>query len=202
MLHKHNINKLSGCMLLLTFLLAACSATGNTSSPNSSAANKNITTTYQGMPSNQSPPVIAKPESIREPSGKGPVVITSPQSVPGGSANSEQVVLQDRTLNINSVNKQSVTNTSSSLITLVLTVTNTSNKPIMNRPNFFQLMGSEGDIFSYQANSSDTFYGTIPATSASSGIITFQIPAAATHNLHLLYRPEVAAETALVALNV
>jgi hypothetical protein len=122
--------------------------------------------------------------------------------VPGGNANSKQVVLKDRTLDINSVSKQSGTNTASSLITLVLTVKNTSSKPIKNQPNFFQLVGAEGDIFSYQSNSSDNFYGTVPAHSSSSGTIVFQIPGAAAHNLYLLYRSEITSETALVLLNV
>ena len=120
----------------------------------------------------------------------------------GGHASSEQVVLKDRTLVISSVSKQNGVNAASSLITLVLTVKNTSNKPIMNQSTFFQLMGKEGDIFSYQYNSSDNFYGTVPANSSHSGTVVFQLPSAAAHNLHLLYRPEVTVETALVMLNV
>jgi uncharacterized protein YcfL len=207
MLHKYGRNKLLGCILLLLFLLVACGSTDNTNNTNSSSANKIVTvTTYQGTPSNLTPPTVVKPKSIRGssrgPSGSGPIVVTSPQPVPGGSTTSEQIVLKDRTLDINSVSKQSGTNAASTVITLVLTVKNTSNKPIMNQPNFFQLMGLEGDIFSYQSNSSDNFYGTVPANGSRSGTITFRIPAAAAHNLHLLYRPEIASETALILLNI
>ena len=122
--------------------------------------------------------------------------------VPGGKAGSQQVVLTDRTLVINSVSKQNGPNAGSSLITLVLTVKNTSDKPIMNQLTFFQLMGADGDIFTYQYNSSDDFYGTVPANSSRNGTIQFQVPRAATSNLRLLYRPEVATETVLASLRV
>jgi uncharacterized protein YcfL len=207
MFHKYDRGRLSICMLLLLFLLVACGSTDDTSNTNSSSANTTITvTTHQGTPSNLITPTVVNPKPIRGksqgPAGSGPIVVTSPQPVPGGSTNSEQIVLKDRTLDINSISKQSGTNATSSLITLVLTVKNTSNKPIMNQPNFFQLIGLEGDIFSYQSNSSDNFYGMVPANGSRSGTIAFQIPAAAAHNLHLLYRPEVASETALVLLDV
>jgi len=121
--------------------------------------------------------------------------------MPDGKVSSEQVVLKDRTLVIGRVSKQNGVNAASSLIMLVLTVKNTSSKPIMNQPTFFQLMGTEGDTFSYQYNSSDNFYGTVPANSSRSGTVVFQVPSAAAHNLRLLYRPEITAETALVLLN-
>src|SRR5690242_10050614 len=167
MFHKYGRNKLSGCLILLLFLLVSCGSADNTSNTNSSSANQDITvTTHQGTPSNQATPTVVNPRSIRGsskgPVGSGPIVVTSPQPVPGGSINSEQIVLKDRILDINSVSKQGGTNAASTLITLELTVKNTSNKPIMNQPNFFQLMGLEGDIFSYQSNSSDNFYGTVP----------------------------------------
>jgi hypothetical protein len=207
MWHKYSRNRLFACAILLLFFLVACSSTGNTNSTNSNSASAVITvTTYQGTPANHAPPTVVKPKAIRGaargPAGSGPIVVTSPPPVPGGNAGSEQIVLKDRTLDINSVSKRSATNTALNLITLVLTVKNTSSKPIMNRPNFFQLIGAEGDIFSYQVNSSDNFYGPIPANSSRNGTIVFQIPGAAAHNLHLLYRSEIAAETALVVLNV
>ncbi len=207
MFHKDGRIKVLGCMLLLLFLLAACNSTDNTSNANSNSTNKIVTvTTYQGTPSNKTSPVAVKPKPVRGvsqgPSGSGPIVITSPTHISGGNANSEQVVLKDRTLVISSVSKQNGANAASSLITLVLTVKNTSNKPIMNKSTFFQLMGTEGDTFSYQSNSSDNFYGTVPASSSHSGTVVFQLPSAAAHNLRLLYRPEVAVETALVMLNV
>ncbi len=206
MFHKQGI-KLLGCMLLLLFLLAACGSTHSTSTASSDSTDKIVTvTTYQGSPSGKATPVTVRPKQVqgssRGPAGSGPVVVTDPTPIPGGSASSEQVVLKDRTLMIGSVSKQNGMNAASSLITLVLTVKNTSGKPIMNQPTFFQLMGTEGDTFTYQYNSSDSFYGTVPAHSSHSGTVVFQIPSAAAHHLRLLYRPEVTAETALVLLNV
>lgn len=207
MFHKHGRIKLSGYMLLLLFLLAACGSKDNTSTADSNSMNKIITvTTYQGSPSSKTPPVVVTPKSVqgssRGSSGSGPIVVVTPTPVPGGHANSQQVVLKDRTLVITSVSKQNGANAASSLITLALTVNNTSSKPIMNQATFFQLIGTEGDTFAYQYNSSDNFYGNVTANGSRSGTVVFQVPSAAAHNLHLLYRPEVAAETALVSLNV
>jgi hypothetical protein len=112
------------------------------------------------------------------------------------------VELGDRTLVLNSVSKQDNADGKSSLITLALTIKNTSNKPIRNEASFFQLMSAEGDTFTYQSNSSDTFYSDISGHSSRDGTIVFQIPKAAASNLRLLYRPEVATETVVMPLNV
>ncbi len=72
----------------------------------------------------------------------------------------------------------------------------------MNQLTFFQLMGPEGDTFGYQYNSSDNFYGTIAAHATRSGTIVFQVPIAATSSLRLLYRPEIATETAIILLKI
>jgi hypothetical protein len=128
--------------------------------------------------------------------------VTSPTPVPGGNANSQQVALQDRTLVLNQASKQDNAAGTSSLITLVLTIKNTSDKPIMNQPSFFQLLSTEGDSFTYQSNSSDNFYTEVPAHSSRDGTIVFQIPRAAASHLRLLYRPEVATETVVMSLNV
>jgi hypothetical protein len=146
-------------------------------------------------------PIVVTPKTTQKSGGNGPLVITSPTPAPGGSANSQQVVLADRTLVISSATKQKV-NANSLLITLEITVKNTSTKTIMNQSTFFQLMGAEGDTFSYQYNSSDNFYGPLAAQSARTGTISFQIPAAAATNLRLLYHSEIATETALVSLKV
>ena len=122
--------------------------------------------------------------------------------MPGGKAGSQQIVLGDRTLIINSASKQKGASTNSTLINLDLAVQNTSDKAIMNQSTFFQLMATEGDTFGYQANGFDNFYGTIAAHTTRSGTIVFQVPAAATSGLRLLYRPEIATETAIILLNV
>jgi hypothetical protein len=196
------------CMLFLMFLLAACSFTDNTANTNNNNNTKNeivTVTTYQGTPPSQATPVVVKAKSVQgssQGSSSGPIVVAAPTHVAGNSANSTQAVLKDRTLLISSVSKQNGTTADSSLITLNLTVKNTSSKAIMNQATFFQLTGSEGDIFTYQYNSSDNFYGSVPVNGSHTGTIVFQLPAAAAHNLHLLYRPEVATETALVALSI
>jgi hypothetical protein len=122
--------------------------------------------------------------------------------VPGGKPGSQQIVLGDRTLIINSVSKQQGASTNFTLISLDLAVHNTSNKAIMNRSIFFELIASEGDTFGYQYNSSDTFYGPIAAHTTRNGTIVFQVPTAATSGLRLLYRPEIATETAIILLNI
>jgi hypothetical protein len=147
-------------------------------------------------------PQLVTPKSSGGSQGKGPLLIFSPTPVPGGQAGSEEVVLADRTLIISSARKQNGTSANSSLIYLDLAVQNTSGKVIMNQPGFFQLIGPEGDIFDYQYNSSDNFYGGVPAHTTRSGTIVFQVPAAATSNLSLLYRPEIATESAIIVLTV
>jgi len=174
---------LVGSMLLLLFLLAACNS-GNS-------------------PVNgQATPTVVTARSARGTPGSGPHVVTSPTPVPGGNPHSQQVELGDRTLVLNSVSKQDNADGQSSLITLALTIRNTSNKPIRNEVSFFQLMSTEGDTFTYQSNSSDTFYGDMSAHSSRDGTIVFQIPKAAASNLRLLYRPEVETESVLMPLNV
>ena len=197
MLHKSGKIIFLSYTLLLLFLSVACSSTDNTS------GNSNMT----GPPRGSSPdktltPVIVVAKSVQGVAGSGPIIVTSPLPVPGGNANSELVMLKDRMLMINSSRKQDAVSTTSSLITLVLTVKNIGEKPIMNRPTFFQLMGIEGDIFTYQSSSSDDFYGTIPPQSARNGTIVFQIPEVAAHNLRLLYRSEISTETVLVSLKL
>jgi hypothetical protein len=63
-------------------------------------------------------------------------------------------------------------------------------------------MGPEGDTFGYQYNSSGNFYSTIAAHTARRGTIVFQVPTAATSSLRLMYRPEVATETAIILLKI
>ena len=198
---------------MLLFLLAACDSgnvggSGNTGGNGTSSGGgtasvgqaSSSSTHIASMPT-VTTPIVVTPKATQKSGGNGPLVIVSPTPVPGGSIDSQQVVLADRTLVISSATKQKV-NTNSLLITLVITVKNTSAKSIMNQSTFFQLMGAEGDTFSYQYNSSDNFYGPVAAQSARTGTISFEIPAAAATNLRLLYHSEVATETVLVTLKV
>jgi hypothetical protein len=193
-----------GAILIVFLLLAACSSTGNKSSNGNTGADS---TQNQGSLSSATAvatitPQLVTPKAVGGSPGKGPLVISSPTTAPGGKPGSQQIVLGDRTLIINSVTRQKGVSASTTLISLGLAVQNTSAKAIMNQSAFFQLMGPEGDAFGYQYNSSDNFYGTIAAHTTRSGTIVFQVPTAAASSLHLLYRPEIAAETAIVLLKI
>lgn len=188
-----------GAILIVFLLLAACGFAGNnggsavtgTSSASASASARVSITPQQVTP---------KATGI---AGNGPFVISSPTKAPNGKPGSQQIVLNDRTLIINRVTEQKGTDANTTLVTLDMAVQNTSSKAIMNLSTFFQLMGPEGDAFGYQYNSSDNFYGAIAAHTTRNGTIVFEIPAAvAKSSLDLLYRPEIAQETAIILLNI
>ena len=122
--------------------------------------------------------------------------------MPGGPTGSQEIVLSDRTLIIYSASEQKSAQANSVLINLDLAVRNTSGKAIKNLPAFFQLVGLEGDTFSYQYNSTDSFYGPIAAHVTDRGLIVFQVPAAAATKMSLLYRPEITKETAIIQLKI
>lgn len=183
-------------VLFLLLLAGGCAGNGS-----SNGNTKTSSIQQQGStPVATITPQLVTPKSSGGSQGKGPLLIFSPTPVPGGRAGSEEVVLGDRTLIINSVSKQKGASANFAQIYLDLAIQNTSGKAIMNQPGFFQLIGPEGDIFDYQYNSSDNFYGGLPAHTSRSGTIVFQVPAAATSGLRLLYRPEIAAETAIIVL--
>ncbi len=201
---QHKKLVLGGVILVLFLLLGACSSAGSASSNGNTGTGS---TQHQGSTPSATAaatitPQLVTPKASSGSPGKGPLVISSPTPVPGGKASSQRIVLGDRTLIINGVSKQKGASTNSTLINLDLVVQNTSAKAIMNRSTFFELMGPEGDIFGYQYNSSDNFYGTIAAHTTRSGTIVFQVPTAATSSLRLLYRPEIATETAIILLKI
>jgi len=182
-------------ILIVLVLLAGCSSannSGTTSSSIKSSITASVTIT----------PQIVTPKTANGSPGKGPLVISSPTTIPGEKAGIQHIVLGDRTLIIYHVSKQNGASSNSTLINLDLAVQNTSHKAIMNLSTFFQLMGPDGDAFGYQYNSSDNFYGPITAYMARSGTIVFQIPNAAASSLQLLYRPEIAAEAAIIRLKI
>ena len=189
--------------VILVLLLIACgsarsdSSNGNTGTSSTQDRGSTLSATVATIT-----PQLITPKAARGSAGKGPLVISSQTPVPGGKAGSQQIVLGDRTLIINSVSKQKGASANSTLIDLDIAVHNTSNKAIMNQSTFFQLMGPEGDTFGYQYNSSDSIYGTIAARMTRSGTIVFQVPTAPMSSLHLLYRPEIATETAIILLKV
>lgn len=194
----------AGIVLFLLALLAACSSGSNTSS---NGATGTHSTQQQGSIPQVTASAVSTPQpvvskSISGTPGRRPIVITSPTPVSGGKPGSQQIVLADRTLIIISATRQKAASANSTLISLFLTVRNTSAKAIMNLPAYFQLMGSGGDTFGYQYNSSDNFYGTIAAHTNLNGMIVFEVPAAAVSGLRLLYHPEVATETAIIPLQI
>ena len=193
-----------GMIPVLFLLLVACSSAGSGSSNGNTGtgSTQNQGSTPSATAAVTITPQLVTPKASSGSPGKGPLVISSPTPLPGGKAGSQQIILGDRTLIINSVSKQKGASTNSTLINLDLAVQNTSAKAIMNQLTFFQLMGPEGDTFGYQYNSSDNFYGTIAAHATRSGTIVFQVPIAATSSLRLLYRPEIATETAIILLKI
>jgi Domain of unknown function (DUF4352) len=133
----------------------------------------------------------------------GPIIILTPTLVPGGGAGSQQVTLADRTLVIESVSEQTGATANSTAVSLVLAIHNTSAKPILNEATFFQLVGSQGDMFGYQSTANASFFGTIPPQSGRNGTIVFQVPTGAiSGGLRLLFRSEIATETVFVRLQL
>ena len=201
---RHKKLVLIGVIPVLFLLLVACGSIGNDSSNGNTgtSSTQDRGSTLSATVAATITPQLITPKAASGSAGKGPLVISSQTPVPGGKAGSQQIVLGDRTLIINSVSKQKGASANSILINLDIAVHNTSNKAIMNQSTFFQLMGPEGDTFGYQYNSSDSIYGTIAARMTRSGTMMFQVPTAAMSSLRLLYRPEIATETAIILLNV
>jgi hypothetical protein len=175
-----------GAVILVVIGLAACGSEPSPGSSPAAAARPTVT------------PRQVTPKSAGGSPGQGPVVISNPVPLPGGATSSQKVVLGDRTLVITSIIRHKAPSQSLILIDLNIVVQNTSGKAIKNKETFFQLIGPEGDSFDYQTNSSDNFYGTIGAHASSSGMIEFEVPAAAASGLYLLYRPGIASRTTVL----
>jgi hypothetical protein len=189
----------SGCILLVLTLAACGNTAGNTATPTTTPRNEMSTnpTIAQSTPT---APSVANSTPVISTPGHGPVVILTPTPVPGGSVNSQLIALPDRTLAILNVGKQQASDASSTLISLNLTMQNTGKTSIPNQPGYYQLVGSEGDMFGSQSSASPSFFGTITAHASRSGTIVFQIPSAAVSGLRLLFRSEIATETVFVQL--
>ena len=149
-----------------------------------------------------SPPRQITAKSVGGAPGKGPRVIASPTPLPGGKVGSQKVALSDRTLVINSVTKRQAKKQQSVIIDLNVAVRDTGKKVIRNESGFYELIDSGGDTFSATAGNSGSFYDTIGSQASRSGLIEFQLPAAAASGLFLLYRPENGADTMLTRLQV
>lgn len=194
-------------MVLCLFLLSACGGPANAVPANATATQAELSTnptktaTVPSTPTTSThpahTPVVATP--VLTP-GSGPTVILTPTPVPGGGSSSQLVTLADRTLTINSVSQQPGNSVNSTAVTLVMSVKNTGAQAIQNAASFYELAGSEGDIFGVQSSATPSFFGTIPTQGALSGTIVFQVPTAAAKGLRLLFRPEVVSETVFVKL--
>ena len=193
---------ISGCILLV-LTLAACGnsagATGNTATPTTTLRNEVSTNPTVAQTTPTAPHGATSTPIISTPS-HGPMVILTPTPVPGGSVNSQLITLPDRTLAILNVSKQQASDANSTLISLNLTMQNTSKTSIPNQPSYYQLVGSEGDMFGSQSSASPSFFGTITSHASRSGTIVFQIPSAAVSGLRLLFRSEIATETVFVQI--
>lgn len=200
-----------GLLLVCVFALAAC---GGPTTSNSSTVTPNATATQPEVSTNPTKSVAATTTTATTTTHKvntpvvatpvitpatGPQTILTPTPVVGGGANSQQVVLADRTLIISSESKQN-SGTNSTAVTLVMAVHNTGTKAIQNQASFYELVGTEGDIFGLQSSATASFFGTIASQGSLNGTIVFQVPSAASNGLRLLFRPEVASETVFVAL--
>jgi uncharacterized protein DUF4352 len=123
--------------------------------------------------------------------GTGPIV---------GSNTSGPIALPDRSVAIVSFTKRFQKRNQAEFVDISLTISNQGQSPISNEPRFFSLVGQGGDVFSYQDNSSDNFYLPIDPHTSRTGLIEFEIPAAAAKSLQLLYRPDVATDTVIARL--
>ena len=182
---------LLGGVMLAVLGLAACAS--GSAAPAAPAAPAAIAA---------SPPRQITAKSAGGAPGKGPRVIASPTPLPGGKAGSQKVALSDRTLVINSVTKRQAKKQQSVVIDLSVAVRDTGKEVIRNDSGFYELIDLGGDTFSATAGNSGSFYGTIGSQASRSGLIEFQIPAAAASGLFLLYRPENGADTVLTRLQV
>lgn len=194
--------------LLLTF--AACGTSGGTTQSKNIATPTGQTTTtmpvvstptQDAATSTSTKPIGTTPTPQNTPSN-GPSIILTPTPVPGGAPGSQQVTFPDRIVVIGVVSRQpSIGN--STPVSLTLTIKNTGTKPILNQAAFFQLVGSEGDVFGYQSSVTPDFFGTISPQSGRTGTIVFLVPTGAmSGGLRLLYRSEIDTETVFVALQI
>jgi len=203
---KHIKSLVVSVLCVMMFLLAACSdstpsETGQvpkTTSPTNTPV-PTTAATANATVINVAGPGTAAATNVTPPAG--PKVVNTPTPIAGGNSQSQQLVLKDRTLLITDVTKQTGSDPTVVSISLTLTVKDTGGTAIKNQPEFFQLVGAEGDTFGKQSNSSDTFYGPIDASGQRSGTIVFQVPSAALNGIRLMYRPEDPSETIFTPLS-
>jgi hypothetical protein len=181
------ILKICGLLAMLA-LLAACSDAGSTNAITPTLQSGTVIANTPGA----GPTVIAVATAV---------VVATDSDTPTSVAK-QVIALRDRTLTISQVGQQAASSASTTAISLTITVTNTGPSPILNQATFYQLVGAEGDAFGTQSSVSVNFYGSILPRGSRQGTIVFQVPTGAVKGLRLLYRPEVATETALIPLGL
>lgn len=192
-------------LLLLTLMLAACGTPQSGTTPSNFQRPATTPTPATSVTGTSTPAlatpvpttgVVATPATQNSPSS-GPDIILTPTPAPGGG---QQVTFPDRVLVIGQTSQLASVG-SSTPVSVALTVKNTGAKTIPNEAAFFQLVGSEGDIFGYQSSVTSGFLGPIVPRSSHAGTIVFLVPTAAmSGGLRLLYRSEIDTETVFVAL--
>ena len=186
---KHSIHILKICSLLaMLALLAACSDAGSTNAVTPTLQSGTVIASTPGA----GPTVIAVTTAV----------VVAPDNDTPTSAAKQVIALRDRILTISQVSKQAGSDAATTGISLTISVTNTGPSPILNQAAFYQLVGAEGDSFGTQSSVLASFYGSIAPRGSRQGTIVFQVPAGAIKGLRLLYRPEVATETALIPLGL
>jgi len=194
------IVKINGALALLALLalLAACSSAGSANNTGGVTPTTQSGTVEPSTPGTG--PIVIQVTPTMTTSAATPTT-TRPGATPD-PAPGQVIKLADRTLTMGQVSKQAGTDASTTGISLTITVTNTSKAAIMNAASFYQLVAAEGDAFGLQSSVSANFYGSIPPQGSRQGTIVFQVPTGAVSGLRLLFRPEVATDTALIPLNV
>jgi hypothetical protein len=129
-------------------------------------------------------------------SGVGPLVVPAPPNG-GGPSTAQHVQLHDRQLVIEGVSHS--TGPATVMVRVDVAVDNNGGAPVHNAASFFTLISSEGDTFAAEG-APVGFDAAVAVGSTQRGTLQFQVPAAATSGLRLLYRPEVASDAVMVPL--
>jgi hypothetical protein len=150
-------------------------------------------------------PHLSSPAAPREltakPAGGSAGIGPLTPSSDGSTERAQRVALKDRVLIVNGVTKRTRVG-QNTFVDVDLTLQSRRSTAIANKASSYVIMGAEGDAFAKQDNRSGAFYGTIDSYKSRTGTISFEIPAAATSSLRLLYRPSAAARTVIIPLTI
>ena len=156
-----------------------------------SSGNKRAAGTGSSAPASAPRQITATPSGGS--GGVGPVVAPNGQGT---------VALGDRTLTVVHAVRGPGSTASSVTVVVDLSVQNPGASTITAASSSFELMGPEGDMFTVKPGGAASLDGAIAPHATRAGTITFDVPAAATSNMRLLYRPGANAQTAMIPLNI